>query len=156
MCSSDLGACAGREHPHPGGGAGFIGTLGVSTLLNARFYQTLMTISLLMALIAGTLLLVGHHAWTVAVLLSLWGMLATAAPTGWWTWIARTLPDDAEAGGGLMVAVIQLSIALNNPHSSGMPGTANSPKPASPPRSTSSSSTTATTTAPSPPTNTLP
>ena len=96
------------------GVAGFIGTLGVSTLLNARFYQTLMTIPLLMALIAGTLLLVGHHAWTVAVLLSLWGMLATAAPTGWWTWIARTLPDDAEAGGGLMVAVIQLSIALGS------------------------------------------
>lgn len=40
-------------------------------------------------------------------------MLATAAPTGWWTWIARTLPDNAEAGGGLMVAVIQLAIALD-------------------------------------------
>lgn len=41
-------------------------------------------------------------------------MLATAAPTGWWTWIARTLPDNTEAGGGLMVAVIQLSIALGS------------------------------------------
>ncbi len=30
---------------------------------------------------------------SVAVLLSLWGLLATAAPTGWWTWIARTLPE---------------------------------------------------------------
>ena len=40
--------------------------------------------------------------------------MATAAPTGWWTWIARTLPEDAEAGGGLMVAVIQLSIALGS------------------------------------------
>lgn len=67
-----------------------------------------------MAAIAATLLLVGHHVWPVAVLLSLWGMLATAAPTGWWTWIARTLPNDAEAGGGLMVAVIQLSIALGS------------------------------------------
>lgn len=94
--------------------AGFIGTLGVSPLLTARFYQTLITLPLLMAAIAGTLLLAGHHAWAVAVLLSLWGMLATAAPTGWWTWIARTLPDDAEAGGGLMVAVIQLSIALGS------------------------------------------
>ena len=28
--------------------------------------------------------------------------------------IARTLPEDAEAGGGLMVAVIQLSIALGS------------------------------------------
>lgn len=94
--------------------AGFIGTTGVSPLLTARFYQTLITLPLLMAAIAGTLLLAGHHAWAVAILLSLWGMLATAAPTGWWTWIARTLPDDAEAGGGLMVAVIQLSIALGS------------------------------------------
>lgn len=96
------------------GVAGFVGTLVVSTFLNARFYQTLITIPLLMAAIAGSLLLAGHSVWIVAALLSLWGLLATAAPTGWWTWIARTLPDDAEAGGGLMVAVIQLSIALGS------------------------------------------
>lgn len=96
------------------GVAGFVGTMIVSTLLNARFYQTLIMIPLLMAAIAGTLLLVGHSIWAVAVLLSLWGLLATAAPTGWWTWIARTLPEDAETGGGLMVAVIQLSIALGS------------------------------------------
>ena len=96
------------------GAAGFIGTMIVSIFLNARFYPTLIMIPLVMAAIAGTLLLVGHSMWVVAVLLSLWGMLATAAPTGWWTWIARTLPEDAEAGGGLMVAVIQLSIALGS------------------------------------------
>ncbi|MDY0927156.1 MFS transporter [Pantoea trifolii] len=96
------------------GAAGLIGTMIVSTFLNARFYPTLIMIPLLMAAIAGTLLVFGHSMWVVAVLLSLWGMLATAAPTGWWTWIARTLPEDAEAGGGLMVAVIQLSIALGS------------------------------------------
>jgi predicted MFS family arabinose efflux permease len=96
------------------GVAGFVGTLIVSTFLNARFYQTLIMIPLLMAATAGALLLVGHSIWAVAVLLGLWGLLATAAPTGWWTWIARALPEDAEAGGGLMVAVIQLSIALGS------------------------------------------
>lgn len=96
------------------GVAGFIGTMLVSTFLNARFYPTLITIPLLMAIIVGLLLLTGQRPWTVALLLSLWGMFATAAPTGWWTWIARTLPEDAEAGGGLMVAVIQLSIALGS------------------------------------------
>lgn len=96
------------------GGAGFIGTLIVSTFLNAKFYSTLMAIPGLMAVIAIALILTGHSIWIVALLLGLWGMLATAAPTGWWTWIARTLPDDAEAGGGLMVAVIQLSIALGS------------------------------------------
>jgi len=94
--------------------AGFIGTLIVALFLNARFYLTLMAIPLLMAAIAGLLILTGHSIWIVAPLLGFWGLLATAAPTGWWTWIARTLPEDAEAGGGLMVAVIQLSIALGS------------------------------------------
>jgi predicted MFS family arabinose efflux permease len=96
------------------GVAGFIGTLVVSTFLNARFYPTLITIPLLMAAIAIGLILAGHNVWIAALLLGFWGLLATAAPTGWWTWIARTLPEDAEAGGGLMVAVIQLSIALGS------------------------------------------
>lgn len=93
---------------------GFVGTLIIAAFLNARFYPTLMAIPLLMATIAGMLILTGHSAWIVALLLGLWGLLATAAPTGWWTWLARTLPEDAEAGGGLMVAVIQLSIALGS------------------------------------------
>ncbi|WP_159338979.1 MFS transporter [Leclercia adecarboxylata] len=94
--------------------AGFVGTLIIAAFLNARFYQALMAIPLLMAIIAGMLILTGHSVWIVALLLGLWGLLATAAPTGWWTWLARTLPEDAEAGGGLMVAVIQLSIALGS------------------------------------------
>ncbi|WEJ82612.1 MFS transporter [Kluyvera intermedia] len=96
------------------GVAGFIGTLVVGTFLKAGFYPTLTLIPLLMAGIAATLVLAGHSVWIVASLLGFWGLMATAAPTGWWTWIARTLPEDAEAGGGLMVAVIQLSIALGS------------------------------------------
>lgn len=96
------------------GVAGFIGTLVVGTFLKAGFYPTLTLIPLLMAGIAVTLVLTGHSVWIVASLLGFWGLMATAAPTGWWTWIARTLPEDAEAGGGLMVAVIQLSIALGS------------------------------------------
>ncbi|EHN8794021.1 MFS transporter [Enterobacter kobei] len=94
--------------------AGFVGTLLVTLVLNAAFYLTLIAIPLLMAAIAGALILTGHNVWIVALLSGLWGMLATAAPTGWWAWVARTLPEDAEAGGGLMVAVIQLAIALGS------------------------------------------
>jgi predicted MFS family arabinose efflux permease len=57
-----------------------------------RVLLTLISIPLLMAVIAGVLILTGHSVWIVALLLGLWGMLATAAPTEWWTWIARTLP----------------------------------------------------------------
>lgn len=39
-------------------------------------------------------------------------VLTTSAPVAWWTWLSKTLPNDAEAGGGLMVAVIQLAITL--------------------------------------------
>lgn len=96
------------------GVAGFIGTLVISYFLKAGFYSTLIAIPLLMAVIAGMLMFNGHNVWMVTVLLGFWGLMATAAPTGWWTWVARTLPDDAEAGGGLMVAVVQLSIALGS------------------------------------------
>lgn len=96
------------------GVAGFIGTLVISTFLNSAFYLTLIFIPLLMAVIAGALIAFGNSVWIVAPLLGLWGLIATAAPTGWWTWIARTLPDNAEAGGGLMVAIVQLSIAMGS------------------------------------------
>ncbi|MFV8904815.1 MFS transporter [Serratia fonticola] len=96
------------------GVAGFIGTLVISAFLASGFYPTLIAIPLLMAAIAGALIAFGQSIWIVATLLGLWGLIATAAPTGWWTWIARTLPEDAEAGGGLMVAIVQLSIALGS------------------------------------------
>jgi predicted MFS family arabinose efflux permease len=96
------------------GVAGLVGTLIISNFLNAKFYPTLFAIPGLMAAVAIALILTGHSVWIVAPLFGFWGLLATAAPTGWWTWIARTLPDDAEAGGGLMVAVIQLAIALGS------------------------------------------
>ena len=44
------------------------------------------------------------------MLLAGWGLIGTAAPVAWWTWMSKVLPEDAEAGGGLMVAVIQLAI----------------------------------------------
>lgn len=96
------------------GVAGFIGTLVIGYFLKAGFYRTLALIPVLMALIAVLLMSLGHQTQLVAVLLGLWGLVATAAPVGWWTWVARTLPDNAEAGGGLMVAIVQLSIALGS------------------------------------------
>lgn len=57
--------------------------------------------------------MLGQSSITVAVLLFGWGLISTAAPVVWWTWLSKALPDDAEAGGGLMVAVIQPAIALS-------------------------------------------
>ena len=96
------------------GATGFIGTLLISTALGRGFYQTLTAIPLLMAAIALALIAFGSQAASVLALLGVWGLLATAAPVGWWAWVPRTFPGDAEAGGGLMVAVIQLAIAIGS------------------------------------------
>lgn len=96
------------------GVAGFIGTLIIGTLVKWNLYRTLIVIPLLMAVIAFGLIVFGGWVPAVFVLLGLWGLMATAAPTGWWSWLAKGLPKDAEAGGGLMVATIQLSIALGS------------------------------------------
>jgi len=93
---------------------GFIGTCVITIFLERRFYATLIVIPILMAAIAATLMFFGTSTTVVAVLLGLWGFLATAAPVGWWSWLARTLPEQAEVGGGLMVAVVQLAIALGS------------------------------------------
>ena len=96
------------------GVAGFIGTAIIGAFLKRGLYLTLITIPILMAGIALTLIPFGAWTAAVAVLLGFWGLVATAAPVGWWSWIARAMPNDAEAGGGLMVAVIQLAIALGS------------------------------------------
>lgn len=92
------------------GAAGFMGTSLIGALLKESLYQALIVIPLLMALIAVALILFGQSVAITAVLLGIWGLIATSAPVGWWTWLARTLPQEAETGGGLMVAIVQLAI----------------------------------------------
>lgn len=94
------------------GVAGLVGTFLIERFLKNGLYRTLIAIPMLMALIAVALLAFGSSPLATTVLLGLWGLVATAAPVGWWTWLARSLPDDAEAGGGLMVAIVQLAIGL--------------------------------------------
>ncbi|MGK5081304.1 MFS transporter [Janthinobacterium sp. HLX7-2] len=93
---------------------GFIGSIIIGSFLKWNFYRTLVAIPILMAFIAIALALFGSKVAAVAALLGIWGVVATAAPVGWWSWLATTLPRDAEAGGGLMVAVVQLAIALGS------------------------------------------
>lgn len=94
------------------GVAGLAGTILIGAFLENGLYRTLVVTPLLMAAIAVALVWYGASTAATAGLLALWGLTGTAAPVGWWTWLARTLPHDAEAGGGLMVAVVQFAIAL--------------------------------------------
>lgn len=94
------------------GVAGFIGTSLIGGLLEEGLFRTLIIIPLIMAAIAVALMYVGGSTAITACLLGLWGLVATSAPVAWWTWLARSLPRDAEAGGGLLVAIVQLAIML--------------------------------------------
>jgi predicted MFS family arabinose efflux permease len=92
--------------------AGFAGTALIGGLLKGRLYRMLVLMPLSMAAMAAALMLFGASSGATAVLLAAWGLVGTSAPVGWWTWLAQTLPREAEAGGGLMVAVVQLAIML--------------------------------------------
>jgi len=94
------------------GAAGLLGTALIGVVLRTRLYGVLILMPLAMAVIAVALTLFGGSPIAVGVLLAGWGLIGTAAPVGWSTWMSRVLHDDAEAGGGLMVAVIQLAITL--------------------------------------------
>jgi predicted MFS family arabinose efflux permease len=97
------------------GVAGFVGTSLIGGFLKrGSVYRTLGVIPGVMAILAFVLIAAGASPLATAVVLGLWGLVATAAPVGWWSWLAKTLPHDAETGGGLMVATVQLSIALGS------------------------------------------
>ncbi len=92
------------------GAAGLLGTMLAGALVGRHLTRILLGIPLTMTAIAFAVIAVGSWVAPVAIVLGLWGLVATCAPVGWFTWLARALPHNAEAGGGLMVAVIQLAI----------------------------------------------
>lgn len=94
------------------GVSGFIGTVLIGRVLNGGLFLTLAVLPALMAATAAALTVVGTSVVAVGILLAVWGFAGTSAPVAWWTWLARTVPDEAEAGGGLMVAIVQLAITL--------------------------------------------
>nr|WP_306802987.1 MFS transporter [Pectobacterium polaris] len=95
------------------GVGGLIGTFLIGAFLkDGGLYKTLVSVPIMMAIIALALVEYGDAMLTTAVLLVIWGLIATATPVAWFTWIARSVPNDIEAGGGLFVAICQLAIAL--------------------------------------------
>lgn len=91
---------------------GIIGTFIIGDILKTRLYSLLIIIPFLMMLIVIGLIYFAHSITAIFILIALWGFLGTSAPVAWWTWLSKVLPHEAEAGGGLMVAIIQLAITL--------------------------------------------
>jgi predicted MFS family arabinose efflux permease len=92
------------------GAAGLLGTYLIGFFVARRLSAVLIAAPLAMAVIAVVLVVLGRSLPATALLLAGWGLIGTAVPVAWWTWLSRTLPHDAEAGGGLMVAAVQLAI----------------------------------------------
>jgi predicted MFS family arabinose efflux permease len=91
---------------------GFIGTVLIGRMIGDQLHILLAVLPAIMAVVAVGLGFYGGSIMVAAPLLAIWGLTGTAAPVAWWTWVTRAAPDDAEAGGGLMVAVAQIGITL--------------------------------------------
>ena len=89
---------------------GFVGTMLVNRVIGVRLHATLAAFAAIMAIATLGMTLASIAPAIVLVLLAVWGFFGTAAQVVWWTWVTRTASDDAEAGGGLLVAVAQVGI----------------------------------------------
>lgn len=95
------------------GVANFVGTLVAGFLLERSLRLTLLLMPLLMGVMGWLLATLGGFSMgTDAIMVAVWGFVFGAVPVAWSTWITRVVPDEAESGGGLIVASIQLAIAL--------------------------------------------
>ena len=92
------------------GVANFFGTSLAGYLVTRSVSLTLSAMALVMSATALLLVSFADVSWLVAAGVALWGLAFGSMPTGWSTWISRAVPDDAESGGGLLVATIQLAI----------------------------------------------
>ncbi|MFM9268760.1 MFS transporter [Halomonas elongata] len=91
--------------------ANFLGTFlgGFMLERNMRFTQIVMPMT--MGILGLGLSGVGGIPMADALMVALWGMAFGTVPVAWSTWLTRTVPDEAESAGGLLVAAIQFAIA---------------------------------------------
>jgi len=92
------------------GAASFAGTSLSGLMLKRNLRVTLTAMPLMMSLLAAGLVAAGNSQIFAAVFVTLWGFSFAVLPVGWSTWLTRTVPDEAESGGGLLSAAIQLAI----------------------------------------------
>jgi predicted MFS family arabinose efflux permease len=90
---------------------GLTGTLIVGFVLRRHLAVALVGLPSVLALLALLLIALGPFVAATAALLVLWGVFTTPIPVTWGTWMARVIPGDLEAGGGLQVALVQFAIA---------------------------------------------
>ena len=91
--------------------ANFVGTSIAGYLLARSLRLTLALVPLVMSILALMMVTFGHLALLDGLMVAVWGFAFGLVPVGWSTWLATTVPDEAESAGGLLVASIQLAIS---------------------------------------------
>jgi predicted MFS family arabinose efflux permease len=93
--------------------ANFFGTFLGGLLLERSMRLAILLMPLAMGVLGlGFVALGGGAPVANTVMVALWGVAFGAVPVVWSTWLTRTVPDEAESAGGLLVAAIQFAIAL--------------------------------------------
>lgn len=91
--------------------ANFAGTHLAGALIARSLRMTIALMPLIMGLCALAMVTLNGALTPTIVLVAIWGMAFGGVPVAWSTWITRTVPDEAESGGGLFVAGFQTAIA---------------------------------------------
>ena len=94
------------------GVANLIGTVLAGFMLERSLRASLASMPLVLAVLAGCLATFKGTLPVDIAIVALWGMAFGAVPVAWSTWLTRTVPDEAESAGGLLVAAIQFAIMI--------------------------------------------
>lgn len=94
------------------GAANFVGTLLAGWLMQRSLRITLALMPALVGIAALALVLLPSSLAGQALLVAFWGMAFGGVPVAWSNWVARSVPDQAESAGGMVVASVQSSIAV--------------------------------------------
>jgi len=91
--------------------ANFAGTLLAGWVIERSLRATLIIMPSLVGIAALAMILLPIEATGLMLLVALWGLAFGGIPVAWSNWVARSLPDQAESAGGMVVAAVQSSIA---------------------------------------------
>lgn len=94
------------------GVANFAGTLLAGSLMQRSLRLTLVLMPALVGIAALSLVLLPASLAAQALLVAFWGLAFGGVPVAWSSWVARSVPDQAESAGGMVVASVQSSIAV--------------------------------------------
>ncbi len=91
--------------------ANFIGTLLAGWLMERSLRLTLILMPALVGFAALSMIVLPLEEKGLMLFVALWGMAFGGVPVAWSNWVARSIPDQAETAGGMVVAAVQSSIA---------------------------------------------